>query len=76
MMENRILSCSEARHVDLVEYLQKLGFGPQKIRDNDYWFLSPLRDEKEPSFKVNRKLNVWYDFAVGKGGNIIDSTLR
>ncbi len=71
-MEKRIFSCSEARHVDLVEYLEKLGFGPQKIRNNDYWSLSPLRDEKEPSFKVNRKLNVWYDFAFGKGGNIID----
>ena len=71
-MENHIFSCSEARHVDLVEHLEKLGFGPQKIRDINYWYLSPLRDEKEPSFKVNRKLNVWYDFALGKGGNIID----
>jgi hypothetical protein len=72
MMENCILSCREARHVDLIEYLEKLGFDPQKIRNNDYWYLSPLREEKEPSFKVNRKLNVWYDFALGKGGNIID----
>jgi len=71
-MESYNFSCSEARQVDIVEYLEKLGFRPQKIRNNNYWYLSPLRDEKEPSFKVNRKLNVWNDFALGKGGNIID----
>src|SRR5690606_29931907 len=40
--------------------------------NQDYWYLSPLRDEKTPSFKVNRKLNVWYDHATGKGGNLVD----
>jgi hypothetical protein len=49
-----------------------LGYQPQKIRNNDYWYLSPLRDETQPSFKVNRKLNAWYDHGIGKGGNIID----
>ncbi len=56
--------------MDMVEYLQKLGYQPQKIRNNDYWYLSPLRDEKTASFKVNRKLNAWYDFGLGQGGNI------
>ena len=62
----------EARQLDIVDYLEKLGHHPQKIRNNDYWYLSPLREEKEPSFKVHRKLNVWYDHGLGKGGNIID----
>ena len=62
----------EARQLDIVEYLEKLGHHPQKISNNDYWYLSPLRDEKEPSFKVHRKLNVWYDHGLGTGGNMID----
>jgi hypothetical protein len=62
----------EVRQLDIVEYLEKLGHNPQKIRNHDYWYLSPLRQEKEPSFKVYRKLNVWYDHGLGKGGNIID----
>lgn len=49
-----------------------LGFRPDKIRNNDYWYASPLREEKTPSFKVNRKLNVWYDHGIGLGGTIID----
>jgi hypothetical protein len=65
-------SLHEAKQIDLVEYLEKLGHQPQKIRKHDYWYLSPLRDEKEPSFKVNRILNAWYDHGMGKGGNIID----
>jgi hypothetical protein len=62
----------EARQLDIVDYLEKLGHHPQKIRNNDYWYLSPLREETEASFKVHRKLNVWYDHGLGKGGNIID----
>lgn len=66
------LSIEEAREVDIVSYLSNLGHEPAKINGNDYWYLSPLRTEKTPSFKVNRKMNRWYDHGLGKGGNIID----
>ena len=62
----------EAKQIDLVNYLAALGHRPQKIRNKDYWFLSPLREEKTPSFKVNRSINAWYDHGIGKGGNLID----
>jgi len=68
-MTNHFLSLKQ---IDIVEYLEKLGYHPQKIRNNDYWYRSPLREEKEASFKVNRKLNVWYDHGSGRGGSIID----
>jgi DNA primase len=63
---------SYAKQIDLVEYLGKLGYQPVKIRNHDYWYLSPLRNEKAPSFKVNRKMNAWYDHGMGKGGDLID----
>ena len=66
------LLAREAKQIDLVDYLSQLGFQPQKIRNNDYWYLSPLRLEKTASFKVNRHFNVWYDFGLSKGGNLID----
>src|SRR5688500_7896411 len=65
-------SCEEARQMDIVCYLSSLGYEPVKIRNFDYWYFSPLRDEKTPSFKVNRKINRWYDHGIGKGGNLID----
>lgn len=63
---------AEAKQIDLVDYLSALGQRPQKVRNNDYWYLSPLRTENTPSFKVNRTRNVWYDYGIGKGGNLID----
>jgi len=58
--------------MDLVDYLFSWGHQPVKIRGNDYWYRSPLRDEKTASFKVNRNLNVWYDHSLQKGGNLVD----
>src|SRR5438874_13426296 len=72
VMESKLFTCDEARQINLVDYLFSLGFQPQKVKNNDYWYLSPLREEKEASFKVNRKLNLWYDHGLGKGGSIID----
>lgn len=70
--EHKMFYFNKVKQTDLVEYLSSLGFRPSKIRGNDYWYLSPLRDEKTPSFKVNRKINCWYDHGIGKGGNLVD----
>lgn len=35
------------------------------------WYKSPFRTEKEASFKVDLHKEVWYDFGLGKGGDII-----
>ena len=56
----------------MVNFLYELGFQPAKIRGNDYWYSSPLRNERTPSFKVNRRLNKWFDHGFGKGGNLVD----
>lgn len=70
------LSCAQAKQIDLVDYPASLGHQPHKINREDHLYLSPFRDEKTPSFKVNRKLNVWFDFGEGKGGNLIDFGTR
>ena len=66
------MNCAEANELSLVDYLSFLGHQPQKVRGEDHWYLSPLREEREPSFKVNRKKNVWYDHGTGKGGTLVD----
>src|SRR3954464_8920265 len=71
-VRKQAISCEEVKQIDMVDYLSSLGHEPRKIRKQDYWYLSPLRDEKTPSFKVNRKLNKWYDFGDGRGGNLVD----
>lgn len=71
-MKNAALQCRQVNALDMVDYLQSLGFTPQKVRGNDYWYISPLREEKTASFKVNRKLNAWYDHGSGQGGRLVD----
>lgn len=66
------MNCEQANQMDLVDYLYSISFQPQKIRGNDYWYLSPLREQKTPSFKINRSKNVWYDHGLGKGGTLVD----
>lgn len=71
-MNQCVFNCQQARVIDLVDYLASLGYQPAKIRGDNYWYASPFRDEKEPSFKVDRHLNLWYDHGWGKGGDIIE----
>lgn len=66
------LTIGEIKDLDMVDFLSSLGHEPTKVRNNDYWYRSPLRNEKEASFKVNRRMNRWYDHGIGKGGSLID----
>lgn len=66
------MTIQQAKEIDMVDYLSSLGYEPAKVKGKSYWYLSPLHEEKTPSFKVNRQINRWYDFAEGKGGNLVD----
>ena len=60
-----------AKQIGIAEYLHSLGYSPVRRQGGNLWYKSPLREETEASFKVNTERNLWYDFATGKGGNII-----
>ena len=70
------MNCEQANEMDLVNYLKQLGHEPKKVRGKDYWYLSPLREESTASFKVNQKLNVWYDHGTGEGGSLVDFGIK
>lgn len=52
--------------------MSRLGHEPVRRSGDKLWYKSPLRQEHTPSFKVETTLNCWYDFGIGKGGNIVD----
>lgn len=62
----------EIKNIPLATFLSRLGHEPARRSGNKLWYRSPLRQEQTPSFKVEAALNCWYDFGIGKGGNIID----
>lgn len=65
----------EINEINLVDYLANLGFRPVKVRGDDYWYLSPLREESEASFKINARKNLWYDHGAGIGNAVMEFTM-
>ncbi len=57
-------------------YLAERGLHPNKDNLRYGLYLSPLRKEHTPSFKVDYVQNLWYDFGLGAGGSIIDLVMR
>lgn len=66
------MTISEAKRIRIVDYLKQLGYIPKQITSGQYWYLSPFRKEKTPSFKVNDRRNVWYDFGIYTGGDLVE----
>ena len=63
----------EAKKISILAVLSNLGYHPVKSykRGEEVLFFSPLRKEKEASFFVNIKKNLWNDFGH-KGGSVLD----
>ncbi len=76
-MKNRLkLSCTSAKEVDILQILKSLGYTPEKQGKYISWFLSPFRDENTASFKIDTRINKWFDHGEGIGGNVIDLVTR
>ena len=60
------------KQISISDYLQQQGYAPARVQGIHYWYYSPLRNERTPSFKVNTERNQWYDFGSGEHGDIID----
>ena len=58
------------------DYLAAQGIRPAKDNPRYGFYLSPLREERTPSFKVDYGQNLWYDFGLGEGGTLIDLVMR
>jgi len=72
----KTMNAKQAKSIKLIELLSLLNHKAVSVKNSDYWYKSPFRDEKTPSFKVNDIKNLWYDHGIGKGGNILDFTLQ
>lgn len=70
------MTIQEIKAIQISNFLASKGYEPINRKGNKWWYLSPLHTEKTASFKVDLTKNVWYDFALGKGGNIIDLAMQ
>jgi hypothetical protein len=66
------MTISQAKEVQIIDYLEMNGFPPVKINGGKAWYYSLLRPpEKTPSFIINLQQNTWHDFGSGEHGDII-----
>lgn len=62
---------------EIVTFLTRHGFRPTSVKGGNYWYISMIRDpESRASFKVDTRKNLWFDHALGVGGNLIDLACR
>ena len=66
------MRADQAKQIPLKDFLAQLGFEPHQEKNGELWYLSPLRQETSPSFKIARSGRAWFDHGAGQGGTIID----
>ena len=64
------------KKLSIIDFLDKENVTLKKKKGNAYWYLSPFRDEKTASFKVSKKENLWYDYAIKEGGDLVELVKR
>lgn len=55
--------------IDIVEFLSQ--YTDLEEKNGEWWGLSPLKDEKTPSFSVRQNPPVFYDYSSGTGGSVL-----
>lgn len=70
------MNTTQAREIPIEKVLENLGCEPTKCNETESWYLSPFRIEKTASFKLNRKINRWFDHGEQLGGNVIDFVIQ
>ena len=67
------MDIKEAKKISILAVLSNLGYRPVRSYKGgeELLFFSPLRKEKEASFFVNIKKNLWNDFGQ-RGGSVLD----
>lgn len=64
------------KQISIRDYLSQRGIEPKQQNPRYGLYLSPLREDYSPSFKVDYTQNLWYDFGLGEGGSIIDLVMQ
>ena len=62
--------------IPIRNFLAQRGIVPKQENTRYGFYLSPLREEQDASFKVDYVQNLWYDFGAGRGGSIIDLVME
>lgn len=63
------MNCKQFNSILLEEVLLSLGHLPTKQNEKEAWYLNPFASESQASFKLDKRLNLWFLHSEGIGGN-------
>jgi DNA primase len=66
----------KSNYISIRQYLANRGVYPTKDRGYYGLYYSPLREDNDPSFKVDYGKELWYDFGANEGGSIVDLVMK
>ena len=67
---------NDLKNISIRQFLAWRGILPKYERNGYGMYLSPLREERTPSFKVDYVRNLWYDFGLEEGGTLRTLVMR
>ena len=67
---------SSVKNMSIKNFLAERGVTPTRENNHSGMYISPFRDERTPSFKVDYNKNLWYDFGAECGGSIVDLVMK
>jgi hypothetical protein len=70
------MTVEQANSISIKQYLSGLNVFSVKEKEHYGMYRSPFRPDAEPSFKVDYRQNLWYDFGAGEGGTLIDLVMK
>ena len=70
------MTVEQANNISIKQYLSGLNIFSVKEKDRYGMYRSPFRSDTEPSFKVDYRQNLWYDFGTGEGGTMVDLVMK
>lgn len=70
------MESKDANNIPLADILEKYEREVVKAYPGYDMYLSPFRDERTASFKVNTTTNRWQDFAEGTFGTVVDLVMK
>ena len=67
------MNIKQLNQIPISDFLDKIGIVASYQKGGNYWYISPVREpEHTPSFRVNTKINRWYDYGLQQGGKLFD----
>lgn len=70
------MDSKDANNIPLEDILRGYDRTPKKLHSGYNMYLSPFREERTPSFKVNTNTNRWQDFGEGTYGSVVDLVMK